>query len=236
MNDLNQKIEKVESFLDFISEKENFVNLDDIRSVSIHSLLQTTQSYLFSLILNKELEKIEYVKKNISKTINKEHLETINYNYDGFLENAFFINLFMFVENHIREIGLHYEKSYKLINVDSLTQTFKNLRDINKVSHFKSLDDYDEELFTFYCYARNTIHNVGFQTKTDKSLIIIDNNSIFKVKKTELKLTQNSPNNFDFDDLLILQEQVTKLIFKINSLIPENEFIKHRFTDLGFNN
>lgn len=236
MNDLNQKIDKVGAFLNFINEKDTFEKLDDIRSISIHSLAQTTQSYLFSLILNKELENIEYVKKNISKTINQEHLETINYIYEGFLKNAFFINLFVYVENHIRQIALHYEKSVKDINATSITLTFKNLRDLNKVTHFKGLDDNDEELFTFYCYIRNTMHNVGFQTESDKSITIMDESSIFKFKKTEIKLIQNSPNNLTFEELLILQEQVIKLILKINSLIPQSDFIKHKFSDIGFNN
>ncbi|MBC7439605.1 MAG: hypothetical protein H7250_06450 [Flavobacterium sp.] len=99
------------AFLNFINEKDTFENLNDFRTVSIHSLAQTTQIYLFSLFLNKELENIEYVKKNISQTINQEHLETINYIYDGFLKNAFFINSFVYKENHIRQIALHYEKS-----------------------------------------------------------------------------------------------------------------------------
>ena len=236
MDDLNQKIDKVDAFLNFINEKDTFENLEDIRSISIHSLAHTTQSYLFSLFLNKELQNIEYVKKNISQTINQEHLDTINYIYDGFLKNAFFINLFVFVENHIRQIALHYEKSLKDINVTSISLTFRNIRNLNKVTHFESLDDKDEELFAFYCYIRNTMHNVGFQTESDKSIIITDKNSIFKFKKTEIKLLQNSPNNITFEDLLILQEQIIKLILKVNSLIPKSDFIKHKFTDLGFNN
>jgi hypothetical protein len=236
MDDLNQKIDKVRVFLNFINEKDTFDNLDDIRSISIHSIAQTTQSYLFSLFLSKELENIEYVKKKISQTINQEHLETINYIYDGFLKNAFFINLFLFVENHIRQIALHYEKSLKDININSITLTFKNLRDLNKITLFEGLDDKDEELFTFYCYVRNTMHNVGFQTQSDKYITIIDENSIFKFQKTEIKLIQNSPNNITFEELLILQEQVIKLILKMNSLIPKSDFLKHKFTDLGFNN
>lgn len=236
MDDLNQKIDKVGAFLNFISEKDTFKNLEDIRSISIHSLAQTTQSYLFSLFLNKELQNIEYVKNNISQEINLEDLATMNYIYDGFIKNAFFINIFVYIENHIRQIALHFEKSLKDINVSSITLTFKNLRNLNKVPHFKSLVDNDEELFTFYCYIRNTMHNVGFQTESDKSLVIIDENSIFKFTKTEIKLIQNSPNNITFEDLLILQEQVIKLILKLNSLIPESEFLKHTFTDLGFNN
>lgn len=235
MDDLDHKIDKVGAFLNFITEKDSFENIEDIRSITIHSLAQISQSYLFSLILSKELENIEYVKRNISQEINTEHLATINYNYDGFTKNAFFINLFVFIENHIRQIALHFEKSSEDINVTSITLTFKNLRDFNKVIHFQSLNDCDEELFSFYCYLRNTMHNVGFQTQNDKSIIINDENSILKFPRTEIKLIQNSPNNVTIENILLLQEQVIKLILKMNSLIPKSEFLKHRFTDLGFN-
>jgi len=80
------------------------------------------------------------------------------------------------------------------------------------------------------------MHNVGFQTERDKSITIMDEHSIFKFKKTEIKLIQNSPNNLTFEELLILQEQVIKLILKINSLIPQSDFLKHKFSDIGFNN
>lgn len=80
------------------------------------------------------------------------------------------------------------------------------------------------------------MHNVEFQIESDKSIIITDENSIFISKKTELKLTQNLPNNLTFDELLILKEQVIKLILKINYLITQSEFLKHKFADIGFNN
>lgn len=221
MNDLNQKLDKVELLLNFINVNDTFQNFDDIRSFSIHSIAQITQSYLFALYLNKELENLNYVKNNISKEINIENLPTINYIYDGFIKNAFFLNSFVYVENHIRKIALHFERTQKDINVISITTTFRNLRDSNKINYFINLDKNDEDLFTFYCYLRNTMHNVGTQTESDKSLFIFDANSIFTTKKTELKLVKDLKNDLTFDNLLLLKEQIIKLLLKINCLIPK---------------
>ena len=234
MISLEEKIHKIGILLNFVSEKDVFENQDDIRSITMHSLTQTIQSYYFSIILNKELEDIEYVKKNISQEIKNEDLKILNYIYDGFLKNAFFNNSFVFIENHIRQIALNYEITKDSFNNQSLTQTFKNVR--TKIIFFSNLNIEDEKLFEFYCFLRNTMHNVGFQTKEDKSIVLIDNNSIYEHKEIELKLLQNMPNDISFEQQLILLEQIIKLIEKINFLIPIDDFIKHKFSDLGFNN
>lgn len=231
---LEEKIHKVGILLNFVKEKDVFKNQDDIRSITIHSLSQTTQSYYFSLLLNKELENIEYVKKHISEDLKSEDLKILNYTYDGFLKNAFFNNSFVHLENHIRQIALNYEIVKNTLNNQSLTQTFKNLR--TKIIFFSDLNDEDEKLFEFNCYVRNTMHNVGFQTKEDKNIILINNNSIYEYNEIELKLLQNTQNDISFEQQLILQEQIIKLLEKINFLIPKDDFIKHKFSDLGFNN
>ncbi|SFF39164.1 hypothetical protein [Flavobacterium xueshanense] len=81
---------------------------------------------------------------------------------------------------------------------------------------------------------RNTMHNAGFQTQENQSIEIFDIYSIINKDRIVIKLSKDSSNDLNFQDQLLLQEQIIKLIFKINLLIPINDFIKHRFSDLGF--
>lgn len=232
----NDKVESIKSLINYIGINETFENQDDIRSISVHALYQVTQSFLYTFILSTQIEDIKYCKNNFSDNINSEHIPILLENYHGFIINAFFINSFVHVENHIRQIGLHYEEKAEEINETSITKTFRNLMNKNKTDLFQNITENDFKLFEFYCFVRNTMHNAGFHTKPDKIIIIEDKNSIINISKIEIILKENTANSISLNNLLVIQEQITKLVLKINTLIPKTDLIKHRFSDIGFNN
>ena len=234
MTEHTKRVLSVKNLVNYISSNDIFENKEDVRSITTHTLAQTAQNFWFSLILSENLFDISYCKSNFSFEIEISDLSTIIYNYDGFIKNAFFLNSFIYVENHIRQIALKYENPNNLINVTSITKTFRNLMNTNKTSLFSSLNENDFKLFEFYCFMRNTMHNAGFQTQENQSIEIFDIYSIINKDRIVIKLSKDSSNDLNFQDQLLLQEQIIKLIFKINLLIPVNDFIKHRFSDLGF--
>lgn len=234
MTEHTKRVLSVKNLVNYISINDIFENKEDVRSITIHTLAQTAQNFWFSLILSENLFDISYCKSHFSFEIETSDLPTIIYNYDGFIKNAFFLNSFIYVENHIRQIALNYENPNNLINTTSITKTFRNLMNVNKTSLFSSLNENDFKLFEFYCFMRNTMHNAGFQTQENQAIEIFDIYSIINKDRIVIKLSKDSSNDLNFQDQLLLQEQIIKLIFKINLLIPINDFIKHRFSDLGF--
>lgn len=235
MEDLKEQKDKVRALLNFIILNDTFANQNDVRSITINNFVQITQSFLFSLILSYNLKDINYCKANLSKELQEEDLDVINCNYEGFIKNAYFINIFVSIENHIRQLGLHFERNPEDINVQSITQTFRNLKNQNKTDVFSSLTNEDFKLFEFYCFIRNTMHNMGFQTKNDKCLLLEDNDSVIFTGRREICLIKDQANYLTFDDLILLTEQVIKLVLKINSLIPQSIEIKHPLSDIGYN-
>jgi len=235
MVDKNGKIIELKKFVNFIGDNINFENEDDIRNITVEALRLTTENFLFSIILSSNLNSLDYCKKNISENINEEYLPIIEDNFEGFIKNAFFINYFVQIENHIRQIALHFERSVGSINEISIMKTFKNLMDLNKLEYFRTISNDDLNLFEFYCFLRNTMHNAGFHNRDDKSLIIHDSESIFDKDELKIYLIKDSPNSISFIHLLLLHEQIIKLIFKFNVCIPIEEVIAHKFSSIGFN-
>lgn len=223
-----------DSFLlsNFINSNSNFAVKADVRYISMHTLAQTTQNLALALVLSKQLHNIEYCQKNVSADIPSEDLEDITYNFEGFIRNAFFINFFVYVENHIRQLAMYFETKPESINTTSILNTFKNLT--TKTQTPISLSDRDTDLFEYYCFLRNTMHNGGFQTKGDKKIEIVDTESIYGSQKFELELGTNAPNKISMKQQIILHEQVAKILLKINTQIPVTDFIEHRFTATGF--
>lgn len=233
--EIENKINLIKDFISFVQSKDTFQNQDDIRSITTYSFYQISESFLISLLLSKHISDIDYCKENINPNIRHSDISTLKYAFDGFIKDSFFIKLFVSVENHIRQISEFYESPNNKINVTSIGTTFKNLTDINKTSLFSSITNEEKELFEFYCYLRNTIHNFGFQTKSDKLLKVDDHYSIIESNEVFIDLTLNSVNNLTFKKQVLIQEQIFKLIKKIDSLIPESDFIEHRLVAVGFN-
>ncbi len=233
--EIENKIDLIKDFISFIQSKDTFQNQDDIRSVTTYSFYQISESFFISLVLSKHISDINYCKENINPNIINSDISTLEYAFDGFIKDSFFIKLFVSVENHIRQIAEFYESSNNKINVNSIGMTFKNLTDITKTNLFISITNEEKELFEFYCYLRNTIHNFGFQTKADKQLKIDDSDSIIESNEVLIDLNLNSVNNLTFKKLILIQEQIFKLILKIDSLIPKSDFIEHRLVSIGFN-
>lgn len=216
----------------FIDSNSNFANKADVRYITLHALAQTAQNFAFALVLSQQLRDVEFCQKNISNDIFTEDLPNINYNFEGFLRNAFFINFFVYVENHIRQLASHFESKPKEINVISIAQVFKNLTTKGKSTI--SLSKHDVDVFEYYCFLRNTMHNAGFQTQESKKIEIIDAKSIFGSQKFKMELGKNTPNKFLMKEQIVLHEQIIKILLKIDSQIPIAEFIEHRFTVTGF--
>ncbi|WP_028375352.1 hypothetical protein [Leeuwenhoekiella sp. MAR_2009_132] len=233
--DLESKTKLVRELITFIQENDNYQNQDDIRSVTAYSFYQISESFMIGLILSENLSDLQYCKEKINPAIDDSYLPVLEYVFDGFLKDSFFIKLFALAENHIRQIAEFYESSTNKIKVDSISTTFKNLMNSNKTLFFSNLNIKDKELFDFYCYLRNTIHNMGFQSKPDQQLIINDASSVINKNKVIIDLTLNSANSLDFEKSILLQEQIFKLILKMNNVIPESDCIEHKLVSIGFN-
>lgn len=231
MTKVERRIDLLKKLTDLIVLNDNFQNQDDIRSISINALGLTVQNFIFSLTLSKKLLDLNYCKEEISINIRKAHLATFNYNFNGFVRDAFFNSFFLNVENHIRQIAINYERTSGDINKTSILETFKNLLNPNKTTFFTSLTNDDLNLFTFYCHLRNTIHSLGVQTRGDSALVVNDRSSFLNKKRVEIKLL-SSTNSLSFEDMILLQEQIFKLLVKINSFIPNEDTINHRLANL----
>lgn len=232
MDLIDNHIRDVFRISNFIDSNSNLVNKADVRYITLHALAQTAQNFGFALALSKQLHNVEFCQKNISNDIFAEDLPNINYNFKGFLRNAFFINFFVYVENHIRQLATHFESKPKEINVISIVQAFKKLTTERKTPI--SLSEHDVEVFEYYCYLRNTMHNAGFQTQDSTKIEIVDAESIFGPQKFEMELGENAPNKFLMKEQFVLHEQIVKILLKINAQISIADFIEHRFTATGF--
>ena len=232
MDIFENQIHDVFRLSNFINSNSNLANKADVRYITLHALSQTTQNFGFALILSRQLQNVEFCQKNISTDIFAEDLPSITYNFNGFLRNAFFINFFVYVENHIRQLASYFETNSKEINVISIVQTFKKLTFEGKPPI--CLSERDVDIFEYYCFLRNTMHNAGFQTQESKKIEIIDDESIFGPQKFEMELGENSPTRFIMNEQIVLLEQIAKNVIKINTKISISDFIEHRFTATGF--
>lgn len=230
--DIENKINLVKDLIIFIQSKDTEQNEDDIRSISTYSFYQISESFLISLILSKHISDVEYCKSQINPNITELDISILEYAFDGFIKDSFFIKIFVLIENQIRQIAEFYETPSNKINTNSILTTFKNVIEIGL---FSSINHKERELFEFYCNLRNTMHNFGFQTKSNKTLVIKDSNSVIEKNEIIIGLTLNSPNKITFQKLILLKEQVFKLLSKINNLIPKDDFIKHRLVSSKFN-
>ena len=232
---IDDRIEIVAKVLDLANNGNGHSNRKDIRHVSTHILGLTIQNYLITLILSRNLSDIDYLKSNIYEGYEKEDIPDLEYNFGGYQTNALLINLFVYIENHIRQIASHYETSSNTLNVNSITSTFKNIINRDKLELFANdISNDDKKLFEFFCYVRNTMHNGGLHSHPDTSISITDSESIFGNKTKTITLEQNKPNRISFEKQWILYEQIIKLISKLNSIIPQTDFIEHRFIQTGF--
>lgn len=233
-----EKITKVKSLINEINGVEYFSKEEDIRNVTHYLLYQNTENFLFGLLQSENFFKLDNFRAHIDSEFNSDDVEIKKWNYDGFLKDAFFIKNFVSIESYIRHIASFYESLRGGINDLALKKTFKNLTNQNKTDLFTSLNTQDENVFNFFCYLRNTMHNIGFQSDNNQNqtLIIHDLNSQIETNQTELLLETGKPNNINLNKLLLLNEQIFKLMTKINSLIPQTDFIKHKLVETGFNN
>lgn len=233
---INDKIEVVSKILDLARNGKEHSNQKDIRSVTTHILTLTIQNYLITLILSRNLSNLDYLKNNIYEGYEEEDIADLEYNFGGYQTNALLINLFVYIENHIRQIAKYYETATQTLNVYSITSTFKNIINRDKLELFADdIANEDLKLFEFFCYVRNTMHNGGFHTHPSTSISITDEQSIFGSQTKSIALTQNQPNRISFEKQWLLYEQIIKLVIKLNSIIPLIEFIEHQFVQIGFN-
>jgi hypothetical protein len=229
MNQLLNNINQLESLANLINENAEFENKKDIRNVTFELLAQTTRHYKTSLILSTQLNNLDYVQKFIHDSYLVTDLQRLTENHEVFLKTAFFINFFVPVENHIRQII----EEYEIRKVDSIQTSFLDLKKIEIIK--EKISDEDVKLFKFYCESRNTMHNVGFYSKEDYSITIKDEDSRINVSKVNLCLTKNRVLELTFENMMLLHEQIIKLIQKIDQAIPKDTEIVHKLIAIGFN-
>lgn len=231
---VKQKIELISKLLNFASTNNNHSDLEDIRSITLDTIAQGIQNYLIALKLSEHLNDINYVKEKIWKDFVKDDLKVVNYNFNGYIKDAFFNSLFISVESNFRTVAKHFEATEGQINNTSIKTTFTNLLSI--ISFFTSITSYEKDVITYFLYLRNTVHNFGIHTKPSYTLEIEDATSVINQSKVKLELIQNKTNNISSENLYLLFEQVMKAVIKFNSLIPSTENIKHPLVDFGYNN
>lgn len=221
-------IDSIFELLIFTQKQDTYSNLKDIRSITVNAILKQIENLNIAVILSKRLDNIEFLKAEISESIDEDSISEIVYNFEGFIKDAFFIRCFLIIENHINQIAEFYEKSEGDIkHKTSIFSTFMNLIKKEKCKLFSDTSNYDIELFKFYCFSRNTIHKIGVQPKPNKLLIIHDKNSVINKNEIKLELVFGKENNLNSNYLLLLHEQIIKLILKINSKIPKEDYIEH---------
>lgn len=212
----------------YTQSKDTYNNLKDIRSITINALFKQIENLYISVILSKQLNDVTFLKTEISESMTEESIQDILDNFEGFIKDAYFIKSFIIVENHINQIAEFYEKpENKIKHPTSILSTFENLIKVEKCELFFDLSDYEINLFRFYCWLRNTNHNIGYQSKENKSLVINDKNSVINKNEIKLELKTGEGNNLNTNSLLLLQEQIIKLIQKLNSKISTEDYIEH---------
>lgn len=232
-----EKIEVVKSFINRINSDEYYPNEQDIRNITQYALYQSTENFLFAILQLENFFTLEKFRFEIDNSANEKDVEIKKFNFEGFINSSYFNSFFVVVETYIRHIASYYQNSNNKIEEISLTKTFDNLTNRNKTSLFTSLDKDDIEVFKFFCYLRNTMHNIGFHSENNPSqkLIIQDSNSQITTVKTEFILEPGKANNIGVKKILLLNEQVFNLIMKLNKLLPSTNFIKHKLDEVGFN-
>jgi hypothetical protein len=233
---IDDRISIVSKVLELSQKTIGQNNRKDVRNITTHILASTVQNYLITLVLSRNLSNLEYLKSNIYQGYEEEDIADLEYNFGGYQTNALMINLFVYVENHIRQIADYYSTESQKLNVNSITNTFKNLINPDKIDLFSDeITEQDLKLFEFFCYIRNTMHNGGFHSHPNVTLNINDTNSNLGSETKTITLEKDKPNKVSFEKQWLLYEQIIKLVVKINSIIPESEFIEHRYVSTGFN-
>lgn len=223
-------------FLEYVESQNTYKNMDDIRNVTISAIYKQIENLHISTILSQQLTDINFLKKNISNEIEQDYVADIKYNFEGFMKDAFFIRFFMIVENHINQIVEFYEKSNEKTKYDTaISKTFEKLTNPESKNFFINLSESEKTLFEFYCYVRNTIHKIGFQSKDNKSLVIYDKNSIIQKSEIKIELIKGASNNLSMKSILLIKEQIFNLLIKINSKLPKEDFIEHILVQNGYN-
>lgn len=190
----------------FTQKNDTFENLNDIRSITINAIFKQIENLNIAITLSEKICDLIYLQSNISESIRSEDINNILFNFEGFIKDAFFMKCFILVENHINQLAEFYEKTQKDIKHNSsIMITFKNLINPKKCSVFDNLNQYDIDLFDFYCFVRNTNHSIGFQKKAYKSLTILDDSSVINKSMTKLELFEGNKNILDTKSLFLLQ-------------------------------
>ncbi len=228
-----EKIEAVQRFITYVKLKNSFSNKLDIRSATLQSLEIRSYTYLLTLLMTKENESIDYTSKLPDHLKLDDILHPLSNRYQRFIADSYFIKLFASTENHIRQIAEHYESNENQLNVPSISKTFRNLVNPKKLGLFSSISQEDIDLFTFYCYLRNTIHHMGLQIKSTQKISIRDPESVVITDNVDYELQHNSRNEIPFEHVFLLQEQVIKLLLKMNTLLPVQDYIEHRLIQIG---
>src|SRR5690554_5090999 len=103
---LDDKIGIVAKILDLSRNEKDEYNRKDIRDVSTHILTLTIQNYLITLILSRNLSNLDYLENNVYEGFEKEDIADLEFNFGGYQTNTLLINLFVYIENHIRQIAI----------------------------------------------------------------------------------------------------------------------------------
>lgn len=235
MIDINfiKRIKVTEGLMEYMFINHNYPVKEDIRNLTIDKFLIDLQTYRNCLILSENLNSIEFIKKNIHDGYEKEDIDTLVLNQDGFLKDALLMRFFINFEDYFRTIAIFYEESENELNKNSILETIKKVIKIDFLDAEISIKEKD--ILTFLCYLRNTQHSYGFQNRENYVIEIEDRDSVLIKEKIALKLLKDEPNNFKFEELIFLLEQIFKVIIKINKLLPEEDFIPHTLCKTGYN-
>jgi len=181
----------------------------DVRFLHFYLMREIIQSYLLSVSLGKELLNTDWWKKSgygnsLSGMNDEEKAKFISdrsFHYGEDKKSGFFIQSYSHIENTFRLIAkAYYGGTGYSHNISTLVKTL--LKDLNFGTGFT-------KLWEIFAFTRNTIHNGGFHTHPDNTIIY--KGKIFNFK-------QNKPIDFlDNNTALFLISELTKMIRTIIS-------------------
>lgn len=230
---LTEKIELVSKLLDFTSSNNNFADQEDVRSITMDAIAQSIQNYLIALKLSEHLHDHKYLKENIWEGFVEKDITDVDFNFSGFIKDAFYNALFISIETNFRAVAKHFEASADTINKTSIKATFENL--LSVITFFNGITNYERDVIFYFFYLRNTMHNFGIHTKPNHRLEIEDKTSVIDQSNVKLELIQNQTNKITTKEQLLLLERVIKVVVRFNSLIPTTEKIEHPLANFDYN-
>lgn len=205
----------------------NYDSSKDARILYFIFFREGIQSYILGSYLSPNLSNLEWWKNSPFKKsleLNKENIPNFlkdrAYNYNNWLNGAFFVSSFVDAENYLRLIAKAYDNGS--CSDFTISKVVKNI-----ITKLNLKQDY-YTLWEIIAFTRNTMHNGGIHSKRDTTKIY---------KKTSFDFKKNEAINFlNSENLSFLYLELIDLLYAITSHpdIKAIPVIQHNHADIDF--